>query len=334
MTSSKPADQQPGRDVGDWAARVAALPAAKRALLAELTRRRAAASVGGTDPLADTELLRAAAGPGTGDPIVLAHPIGGSLFCYASLCQTVRPGRAIWGVAAGRALAEPGEFTIEQLAQRYVAKLAEANVPRPAVVAGWSFGGLLAYEMARCWHATARLMPPVLLIDAVPWSRSLPPWDQQTTLRTFAEYLLDLASQSLDLSADPALWRLPVPDALAAAARAVRERGADLGLSGQELVGRYWMYANAAQAMSRYRPGAYSGRVTLIQTAEAAEAAEADLWPRGSVAKLSVLCVPGDHYSVLRPPVVDKVARALSEAANADDKAMPAGPADSSRMVD
>jgi thioesterase domain-containing protein len=331
MTSSEPADQQPGRDAGDWAARVAALPAAKRALLAELTRRRAAARVGGTDPVADTELLRAGAGPATGDPIVLAHPIGGSLFCYASLCQAVSPGREIWGVAAGRALTEPGEVTIEQLARQYVAKLAEANVPRPAAVAGWSFGGLLAYEMARCWHATARLVPPVVLIDAVPWSRSLPPWDQETTLRTFAEYLLELAGQSLDLSADPALWRLPVPDALAAAARAVRERGADLGLSGQELVGRYWMYANAAQAMSRYRPGAYSGRATLIRTAEAAEAAEADQWPRGRVAQLNVLRVAGDHYSVLRPPVVDKVAQALSEAADADDKAILAGPGDRPR---
>jgi thioesterase domain-containing protein len=86
------------------------------------------------------------------------------------------------------------------------------------------------------------------------------------------------------------------------------------------------MYANAAQAMSRYRPGAYSGRATLIRTAEAAEAAEADLWPRGRVAQLNVLRVPGDHYSVLRPPVVDKVAQALSEAANADDDAIPEGP--------
>lgn len=314
MTGTEPAGEQPAPDASDWAARVAALPAAKRAVLAELTRRRAAARTGSADPLADTELLRAGGGPGVGDPIVLAHPIGGGLFCYASLCRAVRAGRAIWGVAARRALAEPGEFTIEQLAQHYVAKLAEAGVPRPAVIAGWSFGGLLAYEMARCWQATARVVPPVLLIDSVPWPRSLPPWDQQTMLRTFAEYLLGLAGQRLDFPADPAPWRLPVADALDAVARAVRERGADLGLSGQELVRRYWMYANAAHAMARYRPVYYPGRVTLIRTAEAAGAAP---WPPGSVAALNVLPVPGDHYAVLRPPVVTTVAQALAEAADA-----------------
>ena len=302
-----PPGQQPGPDAGDWAARVAALPAAKRALLAELTRRRAAARTGSADPLVDTELLRA----GDGDPIVLVHPIGGSLFCYAGLCQAVRPGRAIWGVAAGRALAAPGEFTIEQLAERYVAKLAEAGLPGPAVIAGWSFGGLLAYEMARCWQATAGIVPPVLLIDSVPWPSSLPPWDQQTMLRTFAEYLLGLAGRRLDLPAEPALWRLPVPDALDAVARAVRERGADLGFSGQELVRRYWMYANAAHAMARYRPAAYPGRVTLIRSDEAAEATP---WPPGSAGALNVVPVPGDHYAVLRPPVVNTVAQALAEA--------------------
>ena len=303
------------REARDWDARVAALPPAKRALLAELTRRRAAARTGSADPLADAELLRA----GAGDPIVLAHPIGGSLFCYADLCKAVSSGRPIWGVAAGPALAEPAELTIEQLARRYVHKLAGVGVPRPAVVAGWSFGGLLAYEMARCWRETAQVVPPVVLIDAVPWPSSQPPWEQETTLRSFAEYLLGLAGRRLDLCADPALWRLPVPDALAAVASAARERGVDLGFSGQELVSRYWIYANAAHAMSRYRPAPYPGRVTLIRTAEAVKA---DPWPIRDAA-LKVLPVPGDHYGVLRSPVVNVVARALADAADAHGPAAP-----------
>jgi thioesterase domain-containing protein len=293
---------------GDWLERVRALPPAKRALLEELTRRRAAASAKAADPLADIELLR----PGEPDPIVLAHPIGGNLFCYVDLCQALRSGRAVWGVAAGTGLATRAEFTMEQLAGRYVARLAAAGVARPAVIAGWSFGGLLGYEMARQYQAAGT--PPVLLIDSVPWPESTPPWDQEATLRTFTEYLLGLAGADQDIPIDPALWRLPVPDALAGAARAVRDHGADLGLSGAELPARYWMYANAAHAMCGYRPGGYAGQVTLLRTA--GTAAEAAPWPAGTGSSLTVVHVPGNHYSVLRPPVVHSVAQVLAEAAD------------------
>jgi thioesterase domain-containing protein len=291
----------------EWLERVRALPPAKRALLEELTRRRAAASAKAADPLADVELLRA----GEPDPIVLAHPIGGSLFCYVDLCRALGPGRAVWGVAAGTALTEPADFTMEQLARRYVAGLTAADVTRPAVIAGWSFGGLLAYEMARQYQTAGT--PPVLLIDSVPWPESTPPWDQEATLRTFTEYLLGLAGENPDVPIDPALWRLPVPDALVGAARAVRDHGANLGLSGAELPARYWRYANAAHAMCGYRPGGYAGPVTLLRTADTA--AEAAPWPAGTGSSLTVVHVPGDHYSVLRPPVVDSVAQALAEAA-------------------
>jgi len=291
-----------------WLERVRALPPAKRALLEELILRRAAASPGSADPVVDVELLR----PGSrADPVVLAHPIGGSLFCYVSLCQALRSGPAVWGVAAGTALAEPAEFTMGELASRYVAALTSAGVVRPAVIAGWSFGGLLAYEMARQYQTAGT--PPVLLIDAVPWPESAPPWDQEATLRTFTGYLLGLAGENPDLPIDPALWQLPVPDALAGAAQAVLEYGAHLGLSGTELTARYWVYANGARAISGYRPGRSTGPVTLLRTA--GTDSEGAPWPAETGSSLRIARVPGDHYSVLRPPIVDSVAELLAQIA-------------------
>lgn len=294
--------------------RVAALPPAKRALLDELRRRKAAAEP--ADSLADVAVLRAGSqsvgSQGSGDPVVLAHPIGGSLFCYVELCQSLPAGRAVAGVASGRAFGQPADLTVEELAGHYVARLAAAGMPRPAVVAGWSFGGLLAYEMARHWHQAHGVLAPVVLIDSVCWPADDPPWDQATTLRTFAEYLLGVAGVTGDQGLDAALWQLPVEAALGGLSGRLRELGVDPGLSGEELVRRYWTYANAGRAMMRYQPAGYAGPVVMIRTAQAATLA--DPWPTGD----GVLTrrVSGDHYGVLRPPVVAEVAQAIAEAAD------------------
>jgi thioesterase domain-containing protein len=293
-----------------WSSRVEALSPAKRALLDELKRRKAAVAAH-AGQLADIAWLRAG-GTGSGDPVVLAHPIGGSLFCYLELCQALPAERVVVGVAAGRAMAEPADLTVEGLARHDVARLAEADVPRPAVVAGWSFGGLLAYEMARHWHRANGLLTPVVLIDSAPWCGDDPPWDQGMTLRAFTDYLLGLAGVTEYQGFDPVPWRLPVGEALAGVAGQLREQGVDLGFSADELIRRYQMFANAADAMCRYQPAGYAGPVVLVRTDEAAQ--EADPWL--SADAVTTVRVSGDHYGVLRPPVVAEVAQVITEAAD------------------
>lgn len=301
-------------DRAAWSARVEALPPAKRALFDELRRRRATAGAR-TDQLADIAWLRSGS-LGSGDQVVLAHPIGGSLFCYRELVQALPGGCPVAGVAAGRALARPVDLTIEDLARYSAAQLAEAGVTRPAVVAGWSFGGLLAYELARRWHQADGLRPPVVLIDSVLSRWDDAPWDEGTTARTFTEYLLGLAGVTESPGLDPALWRLPVGEALAEAANQLRDQGVGLGLAADELLGRYWMFANAAAAMRRYRPVGYPGPVVLVRTDEAAQAA--GTWPAADA--ITTVRVSGDHYGVLRPPVVAEVAEVIAAAAEQQDK--------------
>jgi thioesterase domain-containing protein len=315
--SSAPADADAGRPPGEspsWAARADALPPAKRALLEELKRRRAAAAAR-TGSLAEAAWLRDGGGEAE-DPVVLVHPIGGSLFCYQQLCQALPPGRPIAGIAAGPAFADPAsagsaDFTVEALAADYVTRLTATGVSRPAVVAGWSFGGLVAYELAVQWHRTTDQLLPVVLIDSVTWPPDQAAWDQPATLRTFAGYLAGLADLPGDSVFDPALWPLPVSEALAEMASRFGELGAELGFSAAELDRRYWTYANAAAAMYRYRPAGYAGQVVLLRSAEAEAAGP---WTGGG--SVTVVAVGGDHYSVLRPPAVAEVARAITQAAD------------------
>ena len=290
-----------GGDHAAWSARVESLPPAKRALLDELRRRQALAA--GKAEFADVAWLRRD-GQDQRDPVVLAHPIGGGLFCYRELVLALPGAFPVVGVGAGRALAVPAEVTIEDLARHDAVRVAEDHVRRPAVIAGWSFGGLLAYELARHWHRSSGLRPPVVLIDSVvaPPGEAAP--DDGATTRMFAEYLLGLAGLTSAAAFDQETWQLPVEEALAATASQLRGHGLDLGMTAEELRRRYWMFANAARAMSRYQPAGYPGRVVLIRTEEAAQTAGP--WP--AAGNITTIQVSGDHYGVLRPPVVAQVA--------------------------
>src|SRR5215475_15432749 len=83
-------------------------------------------------------------------PLVLVHPVGGALFCYARLVAGLTPGVLVLGFAAdGVDPGVPDRQLLPALAARYLRGLSAAGFEPACVLAGWSMGGLVAYEMAR-----------------------------------------------------------------------------------------------------------------------------------------------------------------------------------------
>ncbi len=82
---------------------------------------------------------------GARPPLVCIHPSGGSAMCYVPLARHLVD-RPLWALEARRS-EEPLE-RIEELAASYLAALEDEGLPS-VVLAGWSFGGLVAFEMAR-----------------------------------------------------------------------------------------------------------------------------------------------------------------------------------------
>jgi amino acid adenylation domain-containing protein len=84
-------------------------------------------------------------------PVFLIHPIGGTLACYQALVGELDLDRPVYGIRAEGL--EPGEMcgkrTIEDLAARYCSVIRGVQSHGPYTVCGWSFGGNVAWEMAR-----------------------------------------------------------------------------------------------------------------------------------------------------------------------------------------
>ncbi|MYT22184.1 non-ribosomal peptide synthetase, partial [Streptomyces sp. SID7760] len=114
-------------------------------------------------PLADGDPSR--------PPLVLVHPRGGDVVCYRDLVRdlSARPGgdRRILGLeSVGYNTGERPLETVPEMAERYLAVLREEQPHGPYLLAGWSFGGTVAYEMAARLEAAGEEVAFLGLIDA------------------------------------------------------------------------------------------------------------------------------------------------------------------------
>ncbi|MFE0116825.1 alpha/beta fold hydrolase [[Kitasatospora] papulosa] len=104
--------------------------------------------------------------PGSGErSLVFLHPAGGSAGGFRRLLPHLDPTLTVAAFQAG----EPGpddRCSIPAVAEDYLEELTETIPVTGAVLAGWSFGGAVAVEMARM--AEQELAPPeaVILLDS------------------------------------------------------------------------------------------------------------------------------------------------------------------------
>ncbi|MGC5033785.1 thioesterase domain-containing protein [Micromonospora sp. DT229] len=285
----------------DLADRERALSDDRRALLAALRRDRLREVAG----RAGAQLLR----PGAGAPLVLVHPVGGDVLCYGELVRLLPGTYPVYGLAADEALAGSSAPSFDALVGHYLARLGSADL-RPAVLAGWSFGGMLAYEMVRRLPTAA-----AVAIDAMP----LPPGTEPQPLtgpellEAFALDLIRSAGRRPEqVRLDPQVWQLPERTALTCLHADLAEQGIDVGLTLDELATRARVYLNAFAALDRHRSAPGGPGVRAVWATRSA--ADARTWWRtvadGPVEGRSVVA---DHYSVLRPPAVLDVAEFLHE---------------------
>ncbi len=103
-------------------------------------------------------------------PFVCVHPSGGSVLCYLDLARGLAANQPFYGLQGPdpRGSEEPYE-RIEEMAAAYLAALRAALPPRSGWaryrLGGYSFGGYVAFEMARQLVAAGEPPPLVALLD-------------------------------------------------------------------------------------------------------------------------------------------------------------------------
>lgn len=189
-----------------------------------------------------------------------------------------------------------GAITVERIAADYVRLLRERQGTGPYRLAGLSFGGLLALEMARQLRALGEVVDCVLMFDTARPLGALP-----SSLQWLHRQGRRLARGRLPLAGR--LGRGPV--AVGPMHAAEVPQGPD-----PELIrARDRLYQRARQL---YRPRPYDGLVMLVRALDT-EGLATDLGWHSLLSRLVVREVPGDHLGILRAPQVHRLAAHVRE---------------------
>ena len=269
----------------------------RRALLERLLADRRSAAA--TDDRRAPVLMRP---PGPAR-VILLHPSGGELFCYIPLVRALREGIGVAGFAADpRDAAVPPRDGMTASATRIAQALTATGLPESYCLAGWSYGGVLAFEVARQLERDAAERPPVVLLDAF-YDDDEDPLDELTVQRRFVHDVARLAGRDgpsvravLD---DPAAGVVDIRETLASLE-------VELELSDDELAGRYAVFRACALALQSYRPpGPYGGPVTLL--AASPRAAVEEQWRAVCTGPFQRDDLPGDHYTLFTEPALSRI---------------------------
>jgi acyl carrier protein len=133
----------------------------------KLTDRLLAGAAGGRSTcLVD---LRPAKSRQSGPPLFLLHGMGGSVMILRDLARRIGGTRAVWGIEAQGmdGLAEPLD-RVEAMAAAHIADIRAVAPHGPYLLAGYSFGGLVAFEMARQLVQAGDEVALLALLDTFP----------------------------------------------------------------------------------------------------------------------------------------------------------------------
>ncbi len=279
-------------------------------------------------PLVPLAGLDRASHPATAEaaPLFLVHPIGGSVFCYRELARRLAPGpgrRPVYGLQArGLAGGELPLASVQEMATAYLESLLAVQPAGPYLLGGWSFGALVALEMARQLETRGETVALLALVDPMtitPDERARE-LDDLAMLALLVRDLGGLAGATVPVTREE-LAGLDTPAArldflLARAVEAgVLPPDADLPRL-RRIVALYQANQRAAMA---YPLPATGAPIQVLAAGEGPIPARVHLWEPVAQGGLEVLTLPGDHYTLLRPPAVERLAvelaRVLAEAA-------------------
>lgn len=205
---------------------------------------------------------------------------------------------------------------LETLAAAHVAVIRQHQPAGECILAGHSFGGLLAFEVAHQLHRTGKKVKMILLLDS--WAE-FPPWWRR--LKTLS---LSRALASLKFRAGHLWWKIKrktsrrMPAASSAShpedagmpfalepVRPVREVPSEVPWEQLEKIYRH--------AMTRYRRRHLDSRAVLFRAQDSDQAHLYKIddtlgWHGCFQQGFEMVEVSGDHFSLLLSPHVDRIA--------------------------
>lgn len=265
---------------------------------------------------------------GTLPPLFLVHPANGQVACYYKLAKQLPADQPLYGLQDPDLYSKDlAEKTIEEMASSYLQAIRAVQAEGPYYLGGYSFGGVVAFEMAQQLLAAKQEVALLTIIDGAP------PASEGSCLQPRAELLATIVGEAIRDSSGKTiqdvheeLESLSFEQQLEYAMILLRTANVNLLVMEKEwLREQVELFAQRLRAIHRYRARVYPGRITLLRASER-DALEDDpsedgmLWQNFTRQPLDVRPVPGYHNTLLNEPYIHEFVAQLQSCLLPTDK--------------
>lgn len=175
--------------------------------------------------------------------------------------------------------------SVESIAAHYISEFKKLVPSGPYIICGYSFGGLIAFEMACCLRRQGQKVPLLIMLD----SHAPEPFAQLVYRdRKFYEPLKKGFMRLLSGFVHGLGFRLPV------------------GFRNFYIIDTY------DRAAVAYKPRRYDGDVVVIKASESLGPPDMG-WTNYIGGSLVLRSVEGEHYELIREPLISSVARVVDD---------------------
>ncbi|ASS75374.1 hypothetical protein CIG75_10475 [Tumebacillus algifaecis] len=257
-------------------------------------------------------------GDGTRPPLFLLPPQGGGVMSYLQLVKGLAEAETVYGLqSVGYESDEAPLSTMEEISERFLAEIQAVQPEGPYRLAGWSFGGVAAFDLALQLEAQGQVVEFIGLFDVMP----IDPENGEINAGQQSEEvaLIHQAAQvELDLSL---LQDLSFEEGLDLVLRRAHELNRlPEGTTPQAMRKKMRvMMNNGIAGFSYVPPTNVRADLTLFRCSEVPQQqelahplVEPKLWQAFTKGDVHVVPVPGDHHSLFLQPNVQEVAEKLN----------------------
>jgi amino acid adenylation domain-containing protein len=231
------------------------------------------------DPFSST-LMPLQRGHNSQRPLFFVHPGGGTVLSYLELARNLNPEQPVYGLESLDLDNEQRLHTkVEDMAAYYIQVMQTLQPDGPYQIGGWSFGGLVAFEIAQQLRSQGHEIATVVLLDTSPFTEF-----EELNEADDVDFIAELLA---------------------------RKNGAILGIppeldviQAQRLL---HVFRGHILAANDYQPQAYRGKVDLFLAEDgiASDSLESiAAWEKLALKGVNVHWIPGDHHTMVTKPNV------------------------------
>ncbi|MBD2254358.1 amino acid adenylation domain-containing protein [Nostoc parmelioides FACHB-3921] len=259
---------------------------------------------------------------GKQQPFFCIHPAGGHVLCYFKLSQYIGTDQPFYGLQAQGFYGDKEPLMrVEDMASVYVKTIREFQPKGPYRVGGWSFGGVVAYEVAQQLHRQGQEVSLLAILDSyVPiLLDKQKPIDDVYLVGVLSRVFGGMFGQD-NLVTSEEIEDLTVEEKINYIIdKARKARIFPLGVERQNNRRILDVLVGTLKATYSYVRQPYPGKVTVFRAREKHIMAPdptlvwVELFSVMAAQEINIIDVPGNHYSFVLEPHVQVLAKNLKD---------------------